>query len=100
MHAVRPGLGYDVDDAAAGAAEVDAKVAGLCRHLLNGVGNVEGLRDAVELDVIVLGAVQQIVISARSLTVHGELRCLQICMQTTSPQSTARRLDDARQRAR
>ena len=75
VQAVCPGLGDDVEDAAAGAAELDAKVAGLHRHLLDGVGDVEGLRDAGEGDFIVLGAVQQIVIRARALAVHREPRC-------------------------
>ena len=72
VQVVRAGLGDDVEDAAGGAAELDAEVAGLYRHFLDGVSDVERLRDPAEGDVIVLGAVQQIVIRAKALTVHRE----------------------------
>ena len=76
MQVVRSRLGDDVKNSAARAAEFDAKVTGLHRDFLDGVGDVEALRKPGELDIIVLRAVQQIVVCARALTINREQRCL------------------------
>src|SRR5262245_34488549 len=72
VDAVRPGLGDNVENAAGGASELDPKVAGLHRHLLDSVCDIERLRDTAECEIIVLGTVQQKVIPARALAVHRE----------------------------
>src|SRR5579864_6282761 len=74
MQAVRSGLGDYVENAAAGAAELDAKIAGLHGHLLDRVGDVERLCDAGVYHLVVLGAIQQVVISAKALAVDGKRR--------------------------
>ncbi len=72
MQAVCAGFGHYVEDAAAGAAELDAKVASLHRHFLDRVRDVEGLRDACIGHVVIFGAIQQIVIRPKALAVHRE----------------------------
>src|SRR5262249_10784824 len=56
MQAVCARFGDDVENAAAGAAELDAKVARLHRNFFHGVRDIEGLRDTGEGDFIVFGA--------------------------------------------
>src|SRR5262249_18403703 len=56
MQAVCARFGDHVENAAAGSAELDAKVARLHRNLFHGVRDIEGLRDTGVGDFIVFGA--------------------------------------------
>jgi hypothetical protein len=69
------GLGNNIKHSSARVPELDAEVAGLCGDLLDRVSNVEWLRYASELNIIVFDAVEQVVVPPHALTVYGELDC-------------------------
>ena len=93
MNAVCPRFGDHVEHAARGSSELDAEIPGLHRHLFHGIGNVERLGHAGQRDIIVLGAVQKIVVAARTLAVNRVFRPGRI------PGHAAGRLGHAGQRA-
>src|SRR5262249_55781482 len=59
-----------VQNAAPGAAELNAKIAGLHRHFLDRIRDIEALRDTRVLDFVIVRTVQQVVVGARTLTVY------------------------------
>ncbi len=93
MNAVCTRFGDHVENAAGGSSELDAEVPGLHRHLFHGIGDVERLGHAGHRDIVVLSAVQEIVVSPRTLAVNRVLRPSRI------PDRAARSLNHARQRA-
>src|SRR4030095_4289182 len=72
MHAIRAGFRDDVKPPAGGTSKLHAEVACLYRDLLDRIGDVERLRDASQREFIIVGAVQKIVIRAKTLAVHRE----------------------------
>src|SRR5262245_28926013 len=93
MHCICAGLRNHVEDAAAGAAELHAKISGLYGNLLDGVRNVDDLGRTAKSDVIVLGSIEEVVVSPNSLTVDGKLSSFAFPL----PKPATRRLDHAGQ---
>src|SRR5262245_13522698 len=62
-------LRHYVEYAPAGAPKLDAEVAGLNRHLFDGVGDGEYLFFAAQPDLVVFGSIQHVVVAARALAV-------------------------------
>src|SRR5262249_35073325 len=95
VQAVRAGLRDDVKYTSSSTAEFHAKVARLYGNFFDGVSHIEGLRDTGEGDVVVLGAVEQIVVRAEALSVYRERR-----FRASSKQRSSCGIDSSWQRAR
>src|SRR5262249_893904 len=94
VEAVCSRLGNDIEDAAAGATELDAEIGRLHGDLIHRVDDSQRLRHAGVGDVIVFGTVQQVVITTETLPIHGVRR------SPSSVDETSWKFDRARQSAR
>ena len=79
------GLRDHVEHAAAGAAELYAEISGLNGYFLDRIGDVERLSRASKCDVVVIGSIQKIVVSAYPLAINRELGSFTFSRQSQLP---------------
>src|SRR5262245_26017791 len=76
MVIIRAALGDEVEHAATGSTKLSTEQTSLNRDLGDRVFVIDLAGWARDRNVVVLGAVNQVVVAARALAVYGKLRCV------------------------
>src|SRR5262245_57310392 len=93
-------LRHYIEYAPAGAPKLDAKVAGLNRHLFYGVGDSEYLFFAAQPDLVVFSSIQHVVVAARALAVDRKPCSIAYAARVAAPYAAAGGFGCAGQRSR